>query len=90
MGERKQREDVGESDGDAICQTVVMPEINKNLVGYPIEYCFIYNGKDGPYPVWCDGKIETIINAEKRLVEIKWKEKGIQERHKDIDTHAEN
>ena len=68
-----------------------MPEINQNLVGYPIEYfCFIYNGDDGPYPVWGHGKIETIINAEQRLAKIKWKKKGIQERRKDIDTHAEN
>jgi len=33
LGEQKQREDIDETDGDAICQTVVMPEINQNLVG---------------------------------------------------------
>jgi hypothetical protein len=67
------REEVGETDRDAIRQTYMMPEVDENLVGFKIEYCFTYSDDDGtPYDAWCDGVVEKVINEKTRMVLIRW------------------
>jgi hypothetical protein len=66
MVERARREMEGETDRDANLQTHSMPDVDKTLVGFLIEYCFSYLDDDGgEYHAWCDGVVERIINTEK-------------------------
>ena len=78
--EWERREKDNETDRDASKQQNIMPEIDKSLIGFNIEYCFTYDEDDGsPYPSWIDGHVTRIINAKTRLVEIEWNEKKVAE-----------
>ena len=82
------REEVGETDRDAIRQTYVMPEVDENLVGFKIEYCFTYSDDDGtPYDAWCDGVVEKVINEKTRMVLIRWNEKKVHEGDQLVSRH---
>ena len=81
MIERERREMAGETDRDANQQTHIIPNIDENLIGFNIEYCLSYEDDDGgEYYAWCDGVVEDIVNAEKRMVDIRWNEDKV---HKD-------
>ena len=55
MVERARREMEGETDRDANLQTHSMPDVDKTLVRFLIEYCFSYLDDDGgEYHAWCD------------------------------------
>ena len=78
MMERARREAEGETDRDANLQTITMPNIDDTLVGFSIEYCFAYLDDDGgEYYAWIDGVVEKIVNAEKRMVDIRWNEEKV-------------
>ena len=88
LEERMRREEVGETDRDAIRQTYVMPEVDENLVGFKIEYCFTYSDDDGtPYDAWCDGVVEKVINEKTRMVLIRWNEKKVHEGDQLVSRH---
>lgn len=78
MMERERREAEGETDRDANLQSHTMPKIDDTLVGFSIEYCFAYLDDDGgEYYAWIDGVVERIVNAEKRMVDIRWNEEKV-------------
>jgi hypothetical protein len=90
LEERMRREEVGETDCDAIRQKAyVMPEVDENLVGFKIEYCFTYSDDDGtPYDAWCDGVVvEKVINEKNRMVLIRWNEKKVHEGDQLVPRH---
>ena len=79
---------VGETDRDANRQTHIMPNIDKSLEGFKIEYCFSYVDDDGGvYNAWCDGVVKKIVNAEKRIVEIKWNEEKVHKKDGRVSRH---
>ena len=57
-----------------------MPNFDKSLIGFQVEYLFQYNDEDwNPYTGWCDGVIESIANIKTRVVVIRWNEKKVAE-----------
>ena len=65
-----------------------MPAVDETLVGYGIEYCFSYLDDDGgDYCAWCEGEVIRIVNAKKRMVEIKWNEKKVHEDDVSVSRH---
>ena len=78
--ERERRENEFLTDRDSMLQPNVMPNVDKSLVGFPIEVCFEYDGEDGaPFTAWCDGTVMSVINEKTRMVLIKWNEKKVAE-----------
>ena len=37
------------------------------------------DGEEATVNVWCQGKVVSIVNRNKNVVEIKWKEEGIND-----------
>eukprot|EP00956_Cyclotella_meneghiniana_P037845 scaffold145377_cov41-Cyclotella_meneghiniana.AAC.1 len=65
-----------------------MPKIDDTLVGYNIEYCFAYLDDDGgEYYAWLDGVVEKIVNAEKRMVDIRWNEDKVHADDATVSRH---
>ena len=59
-------------------QPIVAPDIDSNLTGFNIEMLFEYTEADGPTCVnWCPDVVKSIVNAEKRVVEIQWIEENV-------------
>ena len=88
MLERARREMEGETDLDASRQTHIMPNVDDNLVGFNIEFCFSYVDEDGgEYLAWIDGVVEQIVNAGKRMVEIRWNEQKVHEDDVKVSRH---
>ncbi len=82
---------VGKTDRDASRQSHIMPNIDENLIGFNIEYCFSYVDADGgEYHAWCDGVVERIVNAEKRMVDIRWNEEKVHEDDVKVSRHQLN
>ena len=71
--ERARRENKRETDRARMLQSNAMPVFDESLKGFKIEYCFSYFDEDGStYPAWCEGEIESIVNAKLRTVMIRW------------------
>jgi hypothetical protein len=71
--EQAKRENEGETDRATRLQRNVMPEFDKSLIGFKIEFCFSYvDDEGGTYPAWCEGVIEFIVNSKLRTVMIRW------------------
>ena len=88
MMERARRESVGETDRDANLQAHTMPKVDETLVGFRIEYCFSYLDQDGgEFYGWCDGVVERIVNAEKRMVDIRWNKDKVHEDDVEVSRH---
>ena len=49
---------------------------------------FSYVDEDGgEYLAWCDGVVDKIVNAEKRMVNIRWNEQKVHEDDVKVSRH---
>ena len=57
-----------------------MPMVDESLIGYEIDMLFEYYGGEGDtVNVWCQGKVVSIANKNKNMVDIKWREESLSD-----------
>ena len=65
---------------DVCIQEVNIKIFDASFIGYEIDILFEYNyGEGSTSNVWCQGKVVSIINENKNVAEIIWKEGDISE-----------
>jgi hypothetical protein len=73
--DRREKEGLGDSWGEK--QSVVIPEIYDDFIGFKIE--MLYNYTHDQELSWCHGEVIAIKDANKNTVKVRWAEEHVGE-----------